>query len=343
MSLVYSAMTGTGSARPAVVAEVSRHDEEFVAGAEDAPFVEIGGPGGPVFSASPAKAVSVAEVKPKPEPPRAFPRIASPAPVSVAPTPTLAGPVVPFGVEAPAPFGVEAPTTAFLSVRFHDAAPRPTSRAADGPDAGLVALHFPDHPVSGEYRTLRDEIVRQLPASTSRALTFTAASSEAGTTTVLLNLGITLAREGQRVLVLDANVTHPGVAAKLALRSSPGLAEVLGGHMPLPWALQPTVVPSLQALTAGFATDAASSAALGDTIGRDLPKLIGQLRQWFDWVLIDAGVWGVVPERDATCPSADAVYLVTREADADRPEFTGLRTWVKQLGGALRGYVTTRV
>ena len=69
---------------------------------------------------------------------------------------------------------------------------------------------------------------------------------------------------------------------------------------------------------------------------------MAQLRQWFDWVLVDAGVWGVIPERDATCSAADAVYLVTRDADAERPEFTGLRTWVKQLGGPLRGYVATR-
>ena len=50
----------------------------------------------------------------------------------------------------------------------------------------------------------------------------------------------------------------------------------------------------------------------------------------------------MVRERDSACSAADAVYLVTRESDAERPEFTGLRTWVKQLGGPLRGYVTTR-
>ncbi|WP_171469439.1 P-loop NTPase family protein [Frigoriglobus tundricola] len=335
MSRVFSAMTGTGSPRSAGTAEVEREDEEFVDDAETPPFVEIGGPGGPVFSAAPAKAavtapVPVPEAKLKQDPPRAFPRIAAPAAAVVAP-PSVAAP------------GPDAPTGTYLSVRFHDAAPRPIGRTTDGPDAGLVALHFPDHPVSGEYRTLRDEIARQLPEATSRVLTFTAASPEAGTTTVILNLGVTLAREGQRVLVLDTNVTRPGVAPKLALRAAPGLAEVLGGHMPLTWAFQPTVVPGLQALTAGSATDAAGSDAIGAAIGRDLPKLISQLRQWFDWVLIDAGVWGVIPERDATCPSADVVYLVTREADANRPEFTGLRTWVKQLGGALRGFVTTRV
>lgn len=325
MSRVYSVMTGTGAGRPILDEPESREDEQFVVEAEDAPFIEIGGPGGTVFSQATAAAIKpTVEVKPKPEAARAFPRIAAPLPT-------------------PAPAAPDATGATILSVRFHDVMPRVTGRTAEGPDAGLVALHFPDHPVSGEYRTLRDEVSRQLAQVTSRALVFTAAAPDAGTTTVLLNLGVTLARDGQRVLVLDANVTRPGVAARLALPQSPGLAEVLGGHLPLPWALQPTVVPSLQALTAGSPTDAASAAALEGLLGRDLPKLVGQLRQWFDWVLIDAGVWGVVPERDATCSVADGVYLVTREADAERPEFTGLRSWVKKLGGALRGYVTTRV
>lgn len=313
MSRVFSAMTGTNLARAVVVEDAPGPDDGFVVGAESPPFVEIGGPSGPIFSAPKAEAK-------KPEPARAFPRIAAPAPVAPAPAPLL-----------------EPSGTSFLSVRFHDAAPRVASRTADGPDAGLVALHFPDHAVSAEYRQLRDDIVKQLPDATSRAVTFTAAAPDAGTTTVLLNLAVTLARSGQRVLVADANFTRPGVAPKLALNPAPGLAEVLGQHLPLPWALQPTAVPSLQALTAGAANDGTAGA-----IGRDLPKLVAQLRQWFDWVLIDAGVWGVVPERDATCSAADAVYLVTREPDMERPEFAGLKTWVKQLGGSLRGYVTTR-
>ena len=326
MSRVFSAMTGTGSTRSAVLVEEPVEDDRFVADYEDAPFVEVGGPSGPVFS--PTKLA--AEPKPKAEA-RPFPRIAAPAPPAPPPAPA----VVPFGAEA-------APAPSYLSIRFHDVLPRTAGRTAEGPDASLVALHYPHHPVSGEYRTLRDEIARQLPSATSRTLMFTAAAPEAGTTTVLLNLAVTLARDGQRVLVLDANVTRAGVAPKLAVRSAPGLAEVLGHQLPLPWALQPTAVPSLQALSAGAAADAFGLGSLGGAIGQELPKLVAQLRQWFDWVLVDAGVWGVVPERDATCSVADAVYLVTRDGDTDRPEFTGLRTWVKQLGGPLRGYVTTR-
>ncbi|MDY3551601.1 hypothetical protein R5W24_000679 [Gemmata sp. JC717] len=315
MSRVFSAMTGTNLARAISIEEPAGPDDAFVVGSESPPFVEIGGPSGPIFSA-PHKPVVEAK---KPEP-RAFPRIAAPAPAPAAPA-----------------VAADAAPAALLSVRFHDAAPRPAHRPGTGPDAGLVALHFPDHAVSSEYRQLRDEVRKQLPEATSRALTFTAASPDAGTTTVLLNLAVTLARGGQRAVVVDTNFTRPGVAAKLALQAGPGLAEVLGQHLPLPWALQPTPVQSLQVLTAGAPNDHTAGA-----VGRDLPKLIAQLRQWFDWVLIDAGVWGVVPERDATCSAADAVYLVSREGDVERNEFAGLKTWVKQLGGSLRGYVTTR-
>jgi Mrp family chromosome partitioning ATPase len=139
-------------------------------------------------------------------------------------------------------------------------------------------------------------------------------------------------------VVVDANATRAAVAARLGLRPDPGLCEVLGHHVPLAWAVQPSAIPNLHVLTAGDAAEVKPA-----TVASDLPRLLAQLRQWYNWVLVDGGVWGQMPERDAAGPAADAVYLVTREADADRPEFAALRGRVKELGGVLRGYVATRV
>lgn len=323
MSRMYSVLNGTAATRPEPAAVAApapwsppADDDVFAPGA-DGPFVEVGGPGGPVFSAGPAAKLAVATPAPEPAVSRA--PAAPPPPARTYPR--------------------LADTPAYLSVTFHDVSGRPRPKVdLDGPDPGLVALHFPDHPVSGEYRTLRDEVRAQLPAPAPRVLLFTAAAGEAGTTTVLLNLAVTLAREdGPRVLVVDANAATArpagGTAGKLALKPAPGLAEVLAQQVPLAWAVQGTAVPNLQLLPAG--------GGAGDAA--DLPRLLGQLRQWYDWVLVDGGVWGAAPDRDACCPAADAVYLVTREADVDRSEFAGLRGWVRELGGLLRGYVTTRV
>jgi Mrp family chromosome partitioning ATPase len=315
MSRVYNVLTG--AARSAESGTGGEPADAAWDSAESTPFVEIGGPAGPIFSpvlspGAPAPSSSRTtppEPEPKPDATRTYPRL---APQSVAP--------------------------AYLSVRFHDAIAQATRPAADGPDASLVALHFPDHTVSAEYRSLRDEICKQLPLASSRVLHFAAAANEAGTTTVLLNFAITLAQHKNRVLVVDANISRPAAASKLALKATPGLCEVLGGHIPLAWALQPSPLPTLQVLAAGEGTDETNA-----TIARDLPRLFGQLRQWFDWVLVDAGVWGSMPERDSACSSADAVYLVTRDTDAERPEFMSVRGGVKELGGLLRGYVATRV
>jgi Mrp family chromosome partitioning ATPase len=285
---------------------------------EEIPFVEIGGPSGPIFSAG-LKVVARPEVA-KPEEPAAIPAATStPAPERT--FPRLASPK-------------------YLSVTFHDLSGRVRSAGqSDGPDAGLVTLHLPDHPISGEYRTLRDEIREQIPEPQPRVLWFTAAAGEAGTTSVLMNLAITIAKEAApRVLVVDANSEHPSIVEKFALsKSVPGLAEVLAQQIPLAWAVQASTLPNLQVLPAG-----AMTAATAGSITQDLPKLIEQLRQWYDWVLVDSGVWGAMPERDSACPAADAVYLVSREADVERVEFAGLRGWVRELGGMLRGYIATK-
>src|SRR5262245_54243026 len=120
MSRVFSAMTGTGSARPIAV-DIPRNDpsdeadETFVVEADDSPFVEIGGPTGTVFSAAPAKLVPEVKAKPEAAVPRSFPRIA-----------------------APAPTPVPSPDAPYLSVHFHDVSPRAPGRPATGPDPGLV-------------------------------------------------------------------------------------------------------------------------------------------------------------------------------------------------------------
>jgi Mrp family chromosome partitioning ATPase len=310
MSRVYNVLTG--SPRPAGSTIIDPPDEEVWVSAEENPFVEIGGPTGPVFSPTQSASRTIPEAKndAKIELIRPYPRL----------------------VSSPAP--------AYLSVHFHDIVARGAAKSTNtGPDASLVALHFPDHTISAEYRTLRDEIGKQLPDLTSRVLMFNAVAPEAGTTTVLLNLAITLALEGKnRVLVVDANASRPGIAAKLALKPSPGLHEALTQQVPLAWALQPSSINGLHVLTAGDIGDATPA-----TVYRDLPRFLTQLRKWSDWVLVDAGVWGGLPDRDAACPSADAVYLVIRETEASRPEFQGVRGWVKELGGLLRGYVTTRM
>lgn len=273
-----------------------------------APYVEVGGPQ-PIFHGLPKQ-----------------------------PTRPAPAPVESPKAEKPATRAIVVEEHRYVGAKLHGIAPKPSVESAPAIHPSVVAFHHPDHPVSEEYRGLRDELRTGTDAK-SMALLFTSAASDNGTTTVLLNLAVTLAKEPHtRVLVVDADFDRPGAARKMGLSDVPGLGEVLGQTMPAAWVLQPTAVPKLQVLGAGKPT--ADTLPLMST---DFPKLVGQFRQWFDWILIDGGVWGERPHRDATSPAYDGVYLVTRQAEIDRPVFNSLRSQVAKHGGLLRGFIGTRV
>lgn len=202
----------------------------------------------------------------------------------------------------------------------------------------VVAYHQPQHGVSNEYRVLKDEIRQQLTEIGPKAIYFTSAKQHSGTTTVLLNLAATLALETNesKVIVVDADFDTPISARRLAAGEHHGLTDVLGQNVPLAWAIQPTGVPRVQVLSAGVSELRAAGAT-------DMPRLITQLKQWFDYVLIDGGRWGQRTDRDTVVTVCDAVYAVSRSTDLERTEFTNLRNTVAHAGGQLRGYITTRV
>ncbi|HXG13202.1 MAG TPA: CpsD/CapB family tyrosine-protein kinase [Gemmataceae bacterium] len=201
----------------------------------------------------------------------------------------------------------------------------------------LVAFHQPDHPLSEGYRALFAGIAAQLAADRPRVVLFTAPSAGVGTTTVLLNVAITAARQaGSRALVVDANGGRPAVAARLGLPAAPGLREVLAGSASLPQALRETAQENLLALTAGQ-PGADGTVRL---VVEAMPLVLRLLREQFPLVFVD-GPPGEGPEMAVLASACDAVYLVVEQTRADAPEIATLLRTLRQQGGPLCGCVLT--
>lgn len=307
--------------------------------ASEIPFVEVGGPEGVVTSYQ--RPASLPYVAPQPAygPPTV--RFVAPATVSV-PFHVLPTPEPRFAASAPArprpvPAAPVAEDPRVLSVALHKF-PKPGLRilpAGIAPE--VVTYHHPEHPISAEYRLVRDELRRSFDGHGSRVVSLTGTSAAAGTTTVLLNVAVAMTQDtGARVLVVDGNVLRPAVAARLATGDAPGLSEVLAQSVPLAWAIQTTAVSGLHVLAAGVATDKTLAA-----LPTELPRLLTQVRQWFDYVFVDVGAWEHATAQSAAnlAAACDSVYLVSRHAELERLEFHHLRA---ALGHTLKGYITTR-
>lgn len=229
----------------------------------------------------------------------------------------------------------------FTSVAFRPLPAEPVRRrpAYERFAQELVAFHQPDHPAAEQYRSLYLSIESQLPEGASRVVLFTGTGTGAGTTTVLLNLAITSARQsGLRVVVVDANLRRPAVADRLGLREAPGLCDVLQGRVAPQRALQETGEAGVLALPAGNPEESDLIRLNEET----LRGIIRVLRGRFDLVLLDTPAWSEHPETVALAAVSDVVYLVSPQASAETPAVKTLLHTIPQQGGRLRGTILTQ-
>ncbi len=94
----------------------------------------------------------------------------------------------------------------------------------------LISLYAPQSRVAESYRTLRTNIAFATANRDFKILQFTSAGLREGKTTTAINLAVTLAQMGKRILILDADLRKPSVHDVFGLKKEPGLTEILLGR-----------------------------------------------------------------------------------------------------------------
>lgn len=96
----------------------------------------------------------------------------------------------------------------------------------------LVSLFDPQSPLAEGYRSLRTVIEFSGLAQGRKVLAVVSAGAQEGKSTSAVNLAISLAQDGKRVLLVDADLRKPILHERLGLEQTPGLSEVLLGAVP---------------------------------------------------------------------------------------------------------------
>jgi succinoglycan biosynthesis transport protein ExoP len=195
-------------------------------------------------------------------------------------------------------------------------------------------------PIVEGYRALRLSISFAAAESPLRTIVVSSSEMSEGKSLTATNLAITMALDGRRVILVDADLRRPALHRLLDLEMSPGLTDVLLGKSELSEALRPFPgVPRLQIMTCG---DRAANPAelLGSA---QMTELIDFLAERVDVVVFDCPP--CLPVTDATLLSTkvDGVLLVAAIGKARR---AGLRSTKDQFDRArarLLGLVFNKV
>lgn len=97
----------------------------------------------------------------------------------------------------------------------------------------LLVTHFdPKSPVAEAYRTLRTNLQFARMEHAGKALVMTSPTLQEGKTTTIVNLAVTMAQNGQRTLLVGANMRRPSIHRFFGIEREPGLSDILVGAVP---------------------------------------------------------------------------------------------------------------
>ena len=165
-------------------------------------------------------------------------------------------------------------------------------------------------------RLLRRRIEKLKEEQGTKVLLVSSAIPGEGKTTVSVNLAISLAKKGSRVLVIDCDLRNPSVAKVLQMSCRNSLMDYLQGKQTVRDILSPTDVENLFVISGGAGVKNYAEQLSQERIAR----LVQAARNLFDYVILDTPPCSLLADAAEVAKLADCGIMVIRQDYASREQ-----------------------
>lgn len=182
-------------------------------------------------------------------------------------------------------------------------------------DRKSILTESSDFFVREAYKTLRTNCIFALAGQEGcKVLTLTSSLQGEGKSTTALNLAISFAQAENRVILIDCDLRRPQVARLLRKRSSVGLSNLLLDLSQIDKAIVKSGIERLDVILSGDIPPNPSE-LLGST---RMSALLEQLRERYDYVILDTPPVNMVTDAVVLAPKSDGVLFVVRANCSER-------------------------
>ncbi|MCC5941863.1 MAG: polysaccharide biosynthesis tyrosine autokinase [Balneolaceae bacterium] len=192
-------------------------------------------------------------------------------------------------------------------------------------------------PVAESFRRLHNNIIYSDPDIDNKVVLITSSKKGEGKTTVSMNLAVTFAESGKKVLVIDTDLRRPTVHRFSGVARVPGVAEIFYDDKSYSSAIKPTIAPGVHVLTAGRKIPNPSAVIQS----KKLRALLERVKEKYDHIIIDTPPFGVITDAAPVIKLADMVVLVTRFGVTQTNELNFTIENLKRIQANLTGTVIT--
>jgi capsular exopolysaccharide synthesis family protein len=165
-----------------------------------------------------------------------------------------------------------------------------------------------DKPVTEAFRSIYSSMRINELSRKAKVILVTSTSPSEGKSFVSTNLAITYALQGERVLLLDADLRLPVVAKTLQLEGNKGITNFLQGEIALEDAIHYSVATNLDVLPVGPPCVNPTQVLAG----RRFYEMVSTLKGIYDRVIVDSPPVGAVSDVLNLLPVVDGILYVVR-------------------------------
>lgn len=200
-----------------------------------------------------------------------------------------------------------------------------------------ITVVNPADVASEAYRTLRTSLLYALVDTPPKVVVVTSPGSREGKSTTCANLGVVLAQANKNTLIMDCDFRNPTMHEFFRLDNIRGVVNVLADECDLPEVWQEPL-PELKIATVGPLPPNPAE-LLGS---RRFAELIGQMREAFDYVLIDSPPTELVSDPVILAAQGDGVLLVLDSQKTRRGSLRKSKHSLEAVGANILGTVVNK-
>ena len=193
--------------------------------------------------------------------------------------------------------------------------------------------------LSEAFRGLRTSVLLSAAGRPPRSLLVSSAQPGEGKTTVSINLAISLAQLGQRVLLIDGDLRRPSVHRAFQIQGSLGIASYLAGQQDWRAATVSTTIPGLDVLVAGPVSPNPAELLSSDY----MQKLIRESIAEYKFVVIDSPPLLNVADSRILATLVEAVVLVVKGGVTPRDLARRAHSYAAGVGGRVIGVALNNI
>ena len=187
-----------------------------------------------------------------------------------------------------------------------------------------IAASNADRITTEAFRSLHSTLKVNNFTKNAKVVLFTSTTPSEGKSFVVTNLAFTCALNGEKTIVIDADMRLPVLAKTLGITTDKGLVSHIENGQPLDDVIIKDFFPNLDILCCGKR----ASNPMQDLNSSEFFNMLQELRQRYDKVFVDSPPVGAVSDAVSIMPAVDGVIYIVKFNSAKRKT---IKNYIKRM------------